>query len=99
MMQELHILDDTPLEAMIKKLTMGVRDAKVEVARVHFVLNLKIIELELKLQTSTLLEVREQCKATVRNGVATVDAMVVGCLMLFEQAMEVVTTLHEDPNL
>ena len=51
---ELHIPEEAPLEAKIIKLVMGVRDAKIEVARVQFELNMKITELELRSQPSTL---------------------------------------------
>lgn len=62
-------------------------------------MNLKIIELELKSQPSTLLEVREQREAAIKDGVATVDTAMVDFTVLFEQAMEVVMTLQEDPTL
>lgn len=43
-MLEFHILEDPQLEAKIKKLAAGVREAKAEVGRVTFELNMKIIE-------------------------------------------------------
>lgn len=54
---------------------------------------MKITELELKSQPSTPLEVREQCEDDVKDGITTVDVVVVDCTTLFEQAMEVVTIL------
>jgi len=81
------------LEAKIKKLVAGVHDAKIEVARFQFELNLKIIELEFKSHPMTPLEVREHREAIVKDGLATVDAAVVDYTTLFEQAMEVVMTL------
>jgi len=51
---ELHIPKEALLEAKIRKFSMGVRDANEEVARVQFQLNMKITELELKSQHSTL---------------------------------------------
>lgn len=96
---ELHIPEEAPLEAKIRKLAAGVRNAKIEVARVQFELNMKITELELKSQPSTPLEVREQREVVVKDAIANIDAAVVDCTMLFEQAMEIVTTLQEDPNL
>lgn len=42
---ELHIPEGAPLEANIRKLVAGVCDAKTEVAKVQFELNLKITEL------------------------------------------------------
>lgn len=96
---ELQIPQEVPLEAKIRKLAAGVREAKTEVARVQFQLNLKFIELELKSQPLTLPKVREQCEAAVKDGVPIVDAMVMDCTTLFEQAMEEVTTLQEDLKL
>ena len=69
---------------MIYKLIAGVCDAKVEVARVQFELNMKITELELKAQPLNLPEVREKCNPAVKEGIATVDAAVVDCTTLFE---------------
>lgn len=95
----MHIPKEAPLKAKIKKLVAGVRDARREVARVQFELNLKITKLEVGSQPSTLPEGREQHEATIKDIIATVDVVVVDCTTLFEQAMEVVTTLQEDPNL
>lgn len=55
---ELHIEEEALLEAKINKITVGVCDAKTEVARVQLDLNMKITELELKSLPSTLPEVR-----------------------------------------
>lgn len=60
---------------------------------------MKVTELELKSQPSTPPEVREQREAAVKDGVAMVDVVVGDCTVLFEQTMEVVMTLQEDPNL
>lgn len=98
-MSELHILEEAPPEAKIRKLAAGVCNAKTEVAQVQFELNMKITKLELKSQPSTPPEVREQREAAVKDSISTVDAAVVHCTTLFEQGMEVVTTLQEDPNL
>lgn len=45
---ELHIPEEAPLEAKIRKLAAGVRDAQIDMAKVQFDLNLNIIELELR---------------------------------------------------
>ena len=74
------------VDAKIKKLAVGVHDAKVEVTKVQFELNLDIINLELKSRPSTLPEVIEQCETTVK-------LTVVDCTVLFEQSNEVVTKL------
>jgi len=57
---ELNIPEDVPVDARIRKLTEGVHDARTELAKVQFELNLKITQLELRAQPSTLPEVREQ---------------------------------------
>lgn len=98
-MSELHIPEEALLEAKIQKLAVVIREVKEEVARVQFELNTKIIELVLKLQPSTSPKVREQCSAAVKEGIAIVDVAVVDCTNLFEHAMDVVTTLQEDPTL
>lgn len=77
---EMHIPEEASLEAKIRKLAVGVCNNKIEVFKVLFELNLKIIELELKSQPSTPWEVKEQREATMKDGVVTVDAMVVDCM-------------------
>ena len=59
---------------------------------------MKITKLELTSQPSTSPKVRKQREAIVKDGVATMDAMIGDCTMLFEQAMELVMNLQEDPN-
>lgn len=75
------------------------RDAKTQMEKVQFELNLKIIDIELNSQPSTPLETKEQCEATVKDVVATIDVAVADCIVLFKQSMDVITTLQEDPNL
>lgn len=96
---ELHILDDAQLEAKIRKLATDVREAKEKVRRVTFEFNLKIAKLQLKLQPTTPLEVQEQHRVEIKEGMATLDATVTDCVALFEQSMELVTNLQEDLNL
>lgn len=83
-MPELHISEDAQPEAKIKKLAASVCEAKVEVGRVQFELNMKIIKLQLKLQPTTPSEVWEQCEATIKEGMTTLDAIVIDCTTLFE---------------
>ena len=90
---KLHIPEEASMEANIKKLPVGVCDAKTEMAKVQFQLNLKFIELELKSQPSNPPEIREQCDAVVKDAVTTVDVAVAYCTMLFQQSMEVITNL------
>ena len=47
-------------------------------------MNMKITKLELKSHLSTLPKVREQHEASIKDGVATVDAAVVDYIPLFE---------------
>lgn len=97
--QELQIPQEKLLEAKIQKLVIGIHDAKAQVAKVQFKLNMKIIELELRSQLSTPPKFREQRKAVVKEGIATMDDVFVNFTTLFEQAMEVVTTMQEDPTM
>lgn len=87
------------VNARIWKLTAGVHDARTELAKVQFELNLKITELDLRAQPLTPPEVKEQREATIKNVVTTVDAAVNYCTALFEQLLEVFSSLQEDPNL
>ena len=59
MVLELAILEEELVEVHIRKLAIGVCDARTEMARFQLELNLKITELQLKAQPSTLLEVKE----------------------------------------
>ena len=60
---------------------------------------MKIVELQLKLHPTNLPEVREQRKVTIKEGIATLDAIFTDCATFFEQAMELVTNLQKDLNL
>ena len=51
------------------------------------------------MQPTTPLEVREQCGVAIKEGMATLDATFTDCATLFDQAMELLTNLQEDPNL
>lgn len=42
-----HISKESPVDAKVRKLAAGVHDIKIEVAKVRFEMNLKIIELDL----------------------------------------------------
>ena len=68
-------------------------------ARVQLELNMKIMEMELKPHPSTSSDVQEQHDAFVKECIANVDVEVANCTTLFEQAMEVVMTLHKYPTL
>lgn len=96
---ELHIPEEASVEAKIRKLAVGVCKAKTKLAKVQFELNLKITELQLKAQPSTPLKFREKREAAVKDAFATVDVSVTDCIALFEQSLEILTSLQEDPNL
>lgn len=56
-------------------------------------LNLKMAELQLKAQPSTPPEIREQQELAVKDVVAVMENIVKDCTTLFEQSLEVVTSL------
>ena len=59
MVLELAIPTEELLQACVRKLAVGVRDKREEMARVQLELNLQIAELQLKAQPSTLSKVKE----------------------------------------
>jgi len=87
------------VDARIRKLLAGVRNARTKLANVKFELNLKITELELRAQPLTPLEFREQCKAAVKDVTSAEEAAVKECTSPFELSLEIVTSLQEDPNI
>lgn len=68
----------------IKKLVTVVRETKAEVHWVQFELNMKITEMQLKMQPTTPSEMWEQRRAAIKEGMATLDATFADCLTLFE---------------
>jgi len=68
-------------------------------ARVQMKLNLHIVELQLKAQPSTPLEIREQRTTAVITTMAVIDSAVADCRQLFEQSFDLLTTLQEDSNV
>jgi len=99
MVPELAILKEKLVQVPIHKLAIGVCDTRTEMVKVQLELNLQIIELQLKAQPSTLLEVKEQRVTIITKAVAVVDSVIADCTQLFEQLFEVLTSLHEDPNI
>lgn len=96
---ELNIIEDALVDARLRKLVAGVHKAWIELAKVQFELNLKIIELELRAQTSSPPEVREQCETIVKDAIIAVDTAVKDCTTLIEKVLKVVTSLQEDLEL
>ena len=95
----LAIAVDTPTKARIHMLASGVREAREEMTNVQRELNLQIAELRLKAQPSTPLEVREQHICAIITGLEEIRGVVQDCTSMLEQALEVLTTLQEDPNI
>lgn len=58
-----------------------------------------IVELQLKVQPSTLLEIKEQCTSAITMAIGEVHITIKDCIRLFEESFEVLTTLQEDPNI
>lgn len=81
---ELHIPEDAQVDAKIRKLAAGVQEARAESGRVNFEFNMKIAELELKLQPMNFPEVWEQCRITIKEGITTLDTTVTDCVTLFD---------------
>ena len=75
------------------------KELKEEISKVRFELQLQISELQLKLQPTTPPKVREQCEATIKANMNTLEDAIKGCSQLFEKTMEMWTSLQEDPHL
>jgi len=99
MVPESAIPEEEPVEVRVRNLAIGVREVHTEMARVQLELNLNIIELQLKAQPSTLLEVKEQRATAVTEAIAAVNSEVVDCTQLFEQSFKVLTSLQGDSNV
>jgi len=76
-----------------------VKASKEEIGKVHFELQLHISKLQLKLQPTTVLKVREYHEVVIKEEMATLQAAFKGYIQLFENAMELWTSPQEDPNL
>lgn len=87
-----------PMEK-IQKLAVVVKELKEEIDKVRFELQLQISEHRLKYHPTTPPEVREQCEAAIKGEMTTLEATVKGHTQLFEQAMELCTSLQEDLTL
>lgn len=88
---KLYIPKEESLEAKIRKFYASACDAKTEVEKVQFELNLRIIEIKLKSQPSTPTEVKEQQEAIVKDGVVAIDVVAADCTALYQKSMEVFT--------
>ena len=93
MISEFAISVDEPVEVRVRKLTVGVRDAREKMDRVQLELNLQIAKLQLKDQPSTLLDVKEHRTISIKTVMAVINSVVIDCMKLSEQSFEVLTTL------
>jgi len=95
----LHIPDDAHAKMKVRKLFVAMRDATDGVGHFTFEFQMKISELQLKLQPTTPPRVQERRGATIKESIGQLDVVVHGCDQLLNQAMDIWDTLHEDPNL
>jgi len=99
MVPELAIPANAPAEARIHRLAAGVHEAWEEMTKVQLELNLQIVELWLKVQSSTPSEVREQRVNSITLGMEEINSVVRDCTRMLEESFEVLTNLQEDPNI
>ena len=78
---------------------MAVKDTKEEVDKVSLELQMHIVELQLKLQQPTQLEVREQYEADAKAVMNNIETTIKDCNQIFEDVMEICASLHEDPHV
>jgi len=96
---ELAIPPSIPAEARIHRLAAGVCEAREEMTKVQLDLNLHIVELRLKVQPSTPLEVREQCTSAITVGLEEIGGASRDRTSMLEESLEVLKTLQEKPNI
>lgn len=84
MVLELAIQGEELVEVLVCKFSIGVHETQVEKAKVRLDQNLQIVELQLKAQPSTLLQIREQCTTSVTIEMVTVDSVVEDYMQIFE---------------
>lgn len=65
--------------------------------RIQLELNLQIIELRLKVQPSTPLEVREQWNHSIQVGLATIARTIQEFTGFLNQSLATLSSLHEHP--
>lgn len=96
---ELAITTNLPVEVRIHSFTSGVRDVREETTRMQLELNIQIVELRLKAQPCTPLEIKEQRANAITAGLEEIGGAVRDCTNMLVHALEVLTTLQEDPNI
>jgi len=93
MVLELAIPAEAPTEARIQRLAVGVREVREEMAKVQLELNLQIAKLQLKVQSSTPPEVREQRASTITSRLEEINSAVRDCTRMLEESFEVLANL------
>jgi len=67
--------------------------------KVQLELNLQIIELWLKAQPSTPLEVREERSSAITSGMEQINNAVRDSTRMLEESFDVLINLQDDPNI
>lgn len=93
MVLEMAIQVEEPVEARDRKLATGMCKVNEEMARVQLELNLQIVELQLKAQSSTPLEVKDQRASTITIVIPKVNSAMKDYTNLFGESFEFITTL------
>lgn len=97
---ELAIPADLLEEVRIHRLETGVCEARDETTKVQLELNLQnLVKLWLKAQPSTPPEIREHHARAIVARLEEIGGVVRDCIVLLEQALKVLMTLQEDPNI
>lgn len=78
---------------------MAVKDSKEEVKNVKIELQMKIIELQIKLQPTRPPEVHEQSEEEVKVVMYIIEAIVKDCIRIFYDVMEIQDSLQEDLHM
>jgi len=98
-MRKLNIPEDVEASTKVRKLAAAVHASKEEVGRVTFDFQMKIAELQLKLQLKNPPKVWDQHRVAIKEGMTTLDIVVNDYSSMFDATMELWMKLYEDPNL
>lgn len=80
---EMDIPKAEPVEMRVQKIAMGMCNTRKKLAKIQMELNIKIIELQLKAQSSNLLEAMEHCMTTMADVIEVVASALMDCMTLF----------------
>ena len=78
----------------IHKLAVGASEAREEMTKVQLELNLQIAELQLKVQPSTPLEVKEQHTSAITTRMEDISSVVRDYTRMFKESFEVCYTTN-----